>query len=279
MGIKGKHIVILIISLATVVVACAPKVRQSILTTFFDGVPPLEDKSLAVGIDTLGQVDSTKFLATGAAFRSSKITYHEPFKNKECSSCHNQLHIGKLVEEEPQLCYQCHKENKEKYSFKHGPAGAGFCTSCHNPHKAEADNLLVSKGEELCFNCHNSERVYTNKIHQSAKEKENCVSCHNPHSSESKFMLQPGACNSCHSNKINDFTFLHGPVGGNYCSTCHESHSSKNEFLLVKTGQELCLNCHNPSDIFKNIEHKSNKDKNCAECHSPHGGENRFLLN
>ncbi len=278
LNIKGIHIVILILGTLLVVVACAPKIRYSVLNTIFDGVPIMEDKSLVVSEDTLGQVDSTRMLAIAAALSSSNIDYHPPYKKKECASCHDQLHMGQLVAKEPQLCYQCHDENNEKHNYKHGPAEAGYCTSCHSPHLAEADNLLLNEGDDLCFNCHDSNSIYENKIHDSLK-KENCVECHNPHSSENRFMLQSGACYSCHEDKTEDYTFLHGPVSGNYCSTCHESHTSKNKNLLVLSGQKLCLNCHDSSTISMNQEHLENKNESCTNCHDPHGGENEFMLN
>lgn len=272
-----KYVIILLVSVIILVVACTPKSRYSILSTIFDGVPPpTEYNTLVIG-DTLGQVDSLSTLAMTQAIRQPKINYHPPFRDKDCASCHDEKHLGQLVAEEPQLCYQCHDNNIGKHSFRHGPAGA-YCTSCHQPHKSEAKMLLLNDGEDLCFNCHDSDLVTENSIHENIK-KDKCLDCHNPHSSENRFMLQKGACYSCHEDKIIDYSFLHGPVSANYCSTCHESHTSKNENLLVKTGQDLCLNCHDSSDIFKNAEHQELENKNCIQCHNPHGGENEFMLN
>lgn len=275
--LKGIHIVILTFATLLIVVACAPEVRHSVLSTIFDGVPPMEDQALTIAKDSLGQVDSTRFLAAANALGKS-INYHSPYKEKDCASCHDQQHMGKLVAKEPQLCYQCHDQTTEKYSYKHGPAEAGYCTSCHRPHLAETENLLLNEKDDLCFNCHDNERIAENAIHKNIKN-ESCVECHNPHSSENRSMLQSEACYSCHEDKTEDYTFLHGPVSGNYCATCHESHTSKNKNLLVQSDQKLCLSCHNSSIMSVNKEHLENKNENCISCHDPHGGENKFMLN
>jgi predicted CXXCH cytochrome family protein len=278
--VKKTYIVLwLIFSLIAVLVACSPTVRYNVLNTIFDGVPtPESNESLTVGLDTLGQADSTRILALASASDIPRYDYHPPYREKDCASCHNQQRMGQLVAEEPELCYQCH-DNKEEHPVKHGPAGAGFCTACHRPHKSREDNLLLEAGNALCFNCHETNLVADNIIHQEIKKKDNCVDCHNPHSSENNSMLQSGACYSCHEEKINDYSFLHGPVAANYCSTCHENHASKNEHLLVRAGNNLCLSCHDTTTLYLNQKHQENKQENCTNCHNPHGGEDEFMLN
>jgi predicted CXXCH cytochrome family protein len=277
---KIRHIALKLLGLLVAIIACTPTVRHGVLNTIFDGVPPQPVAvELTVGIDTIGQIDTTRILALENARNIIRYDYHEPYQKKECASCHSEGHMGKLVAEEPELCYQCHDNDAQKHRFQHGPAGAGYCTSCHRPHMAEAENLLLDEGNNLCFDCHDNELVQENIIHQEIKEKTNCVDCHNPHSGENIFMLQAGACNSCHEEKINDYSFLHGPVSANYCSTCHESHASKNDHLLINTGQDLCLNCHEQTAIFMNQEHQGHEQENCIDCHNPHGGEDQFMLN
>ena len=273
------HIVAFLISLTVILVACSPKVRHGLLNTVFDGVPPYQDKNDFVVIgDTIAAIDSTS-MSISPPTSSFKNVYHPPFKEKNCSSCHDTQHMGQMVAEEPQLCYQCHDSKTGNHDFKHGPVGAGYCTSCHRPHMAEAKKLLLNDGEELCLNCHSSERIAANRIHQKAKQKQDCLSCHNPHSSDNRFMMQRGACYNCHDDKSEDYTFIHGPVSSKYCSMCHGSHASKNDKLLVRSGKDLCLNCHNPSAIAKNNEHKKTNKDDCLQCHNPHGGEDKFMLN
>ena len=277
--VKHKHIATILLGMTLTVIACTPTARHGVLNTLFDGVPPQTNNSeLIVGLDTLGQVDSTRIIAIAAATNFSKTIYHEPYQQKDCSSCHNQQRMGELVAEEPELCYQCHNSDNERHSVKHGPAGAGYCTACHRPHMAEERNLLLANGNNLCFTCHDNEQVTQSVIHQDLKKRDNCIDCHNPHSSENIFLLQDGACNNCHEEKANDYSFLHGPVSGNYCSTCHETHASKNKNLLRLPGQDLCLNCHSSTTIFINPEHQGDDKANCTACHNPHGGENQFML-
>ena len=275
----GKYIIFFVTIILLVAMACTPKVRYGILSKVFDGVPPPESiNTMIVGKDTLGQVDSTRILALAAGIRQPQFKFHQPYQNKNCSGCHDEQHFGRLVAEEPQLCYQCHDSKNEKYTYKHGPAGAGYCGSCHRPHMAESKNLLISAGESLCFACHEKGNLLENKIHKNIR-KNNCTECHNPHSSENRFMLQKGACYKCHEDKTEDYSFLHGPVSADYCSVCHSSHDSKTENLLVMSGQELCLNCHYSESLKNTKEHIEKQNESCTNCHDPHGGENRYLLN
>ena len=274
-----KHIVLLFIGLVAVLVACTPTTRHGVLKTLFDGVPPQSNSTeMIVSQDTIGQVDSTRILALETANYISKTYYHDPFLKKNCGSCHNQQQMGKLVAEEPELCFQCHDRNIESHSVKHGPAGAGFCTSCHQPHQSQSRKLLLAEGNSLCFTCHSDNLFQESKIHQSMKGRDKCVDCHNPHSSENIFMLQDGTCNKCHNEKNNEYSFLHGPVAGNYCSVCHETHASENEDLLINAGLDLCINCHSSATLFMNPEHQGENNEDCMACHNPHGGENKFLL-
>ncbi len=277
---RKKHSALLIVSgLALLITSCSPSTRYKVLNVFFDGVPPQEEKTLTIGLDTLGQADSVRSLAMAATRNIPQYDYHQPYQQKECGSCHDENRMGRLVAEEPELCYQCHDSNLEKHSFKHGPAGAGFCTSCHRPHMSEADNLLLADGNNLCFVCHNTELLAESAIHQNVKKKDDCTQCHSPHSSENMFMLEKGACYNCHEEKINDYSFLHGPVSANFCSTCHETHASEKAGLLKLPGQDLCLNCHSQTLIFNNPAHQDENKNNCTQCHNPHGGEDEFMLN
>ena len=275
-----KHIVLLFGSLIFIMLACAPKVRYGVLSTFFDGVPLPEDEryELTVGKDTLGQTDSTRIAAVMKSVREVKFQYHEPYREKKCSSCHEEKRMGRLVIEEPELCYQCHESAGEAKSYRHGPSDAGYCTSCHRPHMSKSDNLLYESGKALCYGCHEEVDVSDNIIHKDIK-KNNCVSCHDPHSSENDFMLQRGTCFNCHDDFTGDYSFMHGPVSAGYCSVCHGSHESENKYLLVKAGKDLCLNCHDATTIFMNEKHQGDNKEDCTSCHNPHGGENEFMLN
>ncbi len=247
------------------------------MDTLFDGVPEWTPEG-EWAVDSLDMVDTTVVLAKTSYKTEDNMVYHKPYQEKGCAKCHDQQHLGELVEEVPKLCYKCHEVNFKKDVFQHGPSGAGFCTACHQPHKSKSDFLLLEKGNELCYSCHGIEDVAANSIHNEVDEIENCTTCHDPHASDRRFMIKQGACYECHDH-LDDKEFTHGPVSAEYCSSCHDSHESKSKFLLVAQGEKLCLSCHDSAAIFKDELHKKEENKNCINCHDPHGGSKEFMLN
>ncbi|HSO86723.1 MAG TPA: cytochrome c3 family protein [Draconibacterium sp.] len=252
--------------------ACSTQKNYKTLSFFFDGVPEPVNDSLKVQTDSL-KTDSLNVLA----LLIPEMYYHEPYKTKECSSCHDQGTMGKLIENQPVLCYQCHDDFNDSNKTLHGAIDAGSCTDCHNPHQSKEEKLLIKSGESLCFNCHDSEAVKENQFHSIAEET-NCITCHNPHGGENHFILQKGACYKCHDDFKNQFKHLHGPVAGGYCMDCHTPHI-EGTGNLIRKGQDLCLYCHDKELIFKNENHADVGDSGCTDCHNPHGGENRSILN
>lgn len=269
---------IAITSLLAIACACSAVSSHKVLNVFFDGVPPIEDKTLVIG-DTLSTYDSARSEVAGAAQEVIQYDYHPPYVEKKCGSCHDETHMGQLVMEEPDLCFSCHDEQSHKESSVHGPFGSGYCTACHRPHLSEEKKLLVRSGRELCFVCHSQETFRESTIHKAIKNDKNCLDCHDPHTSENNFMLAEGQCYSCHEDKIADYSFLHGPVSSNYCSGCHTSHDAGTPKLLIAEGRDLCLNCHSESTLYLKPAHKVAMEKNCLDCHNPHGGENQFMMN
>jgi predicted CXXCH cytochrome family protein len=264
--------------LTLVLVSCSPEFRYKVANAIFDDVPSIEEEDEVV-VDTSDNLASPGDLTSSTGIiLEKKIYYHDPFQNKECSKCHDQQHIGALVAEEPELCYQCHEEQTQKHNFKHGPAEAGLCTSCHQPHKANAGKLLLEDGVDLCLSCHDSEDISRNRIHKEIKDQKSCLECHDPHAGDNRFMMKKGTCIKCH-DKVDAEEFSHGPVAGDFCSSCHDSHNSKNEHLLVLDEKDLCLNCHEPLTVFKNELHKNEENTNCTNCHDSHGGPKKFMLN
>lgn len=90
-------------------------------------------------------------------------------------------------------------------------------------------------------------------------------------------------CSKCHPQQT-DARYVHGPVAVGSCTTCHDPHGQTNEALLVKTGEDLCFQCHNAADslkhlLFQGTEDKSFlRDKGCGFCHDPHSSDRKFLL-
>ena len=51
-----------------------------------------------------------------------------------------------------------------------------------------------------------------------------------------------------------------------------------NDKLLLRTGQSLCLYCHDMKQVLASEVHKDINNTNCTECHNPHGGDDKYIL-
>ncbi len=276
MAFGGRHIALLLTLSLCGILACSPTVRYQVLSALFDGVPPpARGQQLTVGVDTLNQADSARLLAV-MAVHTPRYQYHDPYVKKECNKCHSEQHMGRMVADEPQMCYNCH-ENRARHRYKHGPAGAGYCSACHEPHKSGYNNLLLADGNNLCFSCHEQSTIAQDNLHRNQNPRTKCVDCHNAHSSENHGVLQSGACYSCHDKKISQNKYMHGPVAGNYCATCHQRHDSPARHLLLAEGNNLCLGCHQDTRAYSTPEHNEGQ-KMCTDCHNPHGSDREFML-
>ncbi len=156
---------------------------------------------------------------------------HAPSVNWLCSSCHNG-DVGKFNKKENlhtkysvpdpigDICFSCHKKNKEKWGnkrFHHEPADSGRCNKCHNSHSEENEFYLRKPVWELCTGCHKDKiegthiiKTFGRKRHPTHNVKDpsrpgkdlSCISCHNPHASNSSSLLQSdsafGLCSRCH---------------------------------------------------------------------------------
>jgi predicted CXXCH cytochrome family protein len=121
------------------------------------------------------------------------------------------------------LCYGCHKEQKEYFfssQYQHGPTATGMCTICHNPHASDFEFWLKKEPWDLCTTCHadkaSGRHVLawgpTGDTHPTRgrpdpmkPEREfSCRSCHNPHASNAPKLWNFNAvttyqlCWTCH---------------------------------------------------------------------------------
>ena len=179
--ITSSVLVVLIISFIT---GCSHKT----LSFFFDGVPASIDSTNIASADSIIQTDSTRYLEVMAQVTTPVFNYHSPYKDKDCGMCHDQNSMGKFVEPQPALCYQCHDDFANSYSFLHAPVEGGECTSCHNPHMATEDNLLLRNGQPLCFYCHDNADILKMESHGGIEDT-HCTDCHNPHGGSDEFLL------------------------------------------------------------------------------------------
>lgn len=272
-----RSIVFIVLIAVTLLISCSPQTSYKVLSFFFDGVPE-PNLTAEVKIDSVISNVNNENLKLVDQEKPSGVFFHKPFKEGKCSDCHNQKKIGEFIKPQPELCYICHTDFSEKYSYLHGPVSGGYCSSCHNGHKSENKNLLKYTDQQLCFNCHDNITVNENPFHADIGNT-GCTVCHNPHGGDKRSMVTGDGCYKCHEDFNSKYSYLHGPVAGNFCLTCHSTHDSESENLLIRKGQQLCLYCHSGSLDLKNGNHSDIDDVNCTECHNPHGGEDKYIFN
>ena len=80
------------------------------------------------------------------------------------------------------------------------------------------------------------------------------------------------------SEKLVEFIKFYTSV---YFCTIFAYNILGNHYHLVLKFDEpkLCLNCHDPTSIFKNVNHADIENESCSLCHNPHGGSDHFILN
>jgi predicted CXXCH cytochrome family protein len=132
----------------------------------------------------------------------------------------------------------------------------------------KADSTLI---RELAAN----EVASKNKEHPPYARKK-CELCHDPNRNGKLLEPQPGLCYQCHD--AFEAKFEHGPVVSGNCTSCHSPHKSDNPKLLLRTGQALCLKCHDSGRLMTAPEHEKVADSSCTICHNPHGGNKRYFL-
>ena len=173
--------------------SCEPVQRHKILTFFFDGVdsqsPPHEPR----GDCNLCHKGRRQLQQVGE--RPETVWFvHEPWKNRNCNLCHEQLDekqwaLPKLTVPMPELCYQCHIDYPATEPYVHGPVAVGECLHCHETHKSRIAGLLKKKEPELCYQCH--EIIEDTEIPGHPDEPiPQCTKCHDPHAGLDRMLLK-----------------------------------------------------------------------------------------
>jgi predicted CXXCH cytochrome family protein len=191
MTAKNLSTIIGVIFLETLLFACSGNVQHQTLAVFFDGVPqPAGDDITQADSVTNPEIgaptvkDTTAIVTIG---RSASI--HSDYLQKSCEKCHDIAHANRLVQRQPELCYQCHKRFDSKYVKVHGPVAAGFCTACHVAHKSEYKALLIMPVRQVCQHCHEPGDVEKNQAHDKISKVE-CLECHDAHGGKTKNLLK-----------------------------------------------------------------------------------------
>jgi DmsE family decaheme c-type cytochrome len=170
-----------------------------------------------------------------------------------CLDCHSS-HSPKRTEyllraSEPNMCYQCHAEQKASFAkpFHHKvPEGGMKCSDCHNQHGGFLSKSLRSwvGGDVTCL--------------------------------------------KCHADKAGPFVYEHAPIKVDGCQSCHTPHGSTNPKLLTRNlVRFLCLECHSNTPgipvegtgigpgtpTFHDITNP--RYQNCTVCHIEIHGSNK----
>ena len=165
---------------------CSPKYGRSVLSFFFDGVPP-KDSLTEPGIRTDNNINTDVF-RINPIVSEGKSVVHYPYKEKDCFACHNEQSKSELVVKQPDLCYMCHDDFQKLFKYVHGPASSGYCTVCHDPHMSDEKGLMNRKGQHICTFCHDLKSVVKSETHKEIADTE-CTLCHNPHGGDDRFIL------------------------------------------------------------------------------------------
>lgn len=110
-----------------------------------------------------------------------------------------------------------------------------------------------------------------------------CKECHRLRNNQYNFTRIVPARANCTTGKCHDdmgkAAHVHGPVGAGVCISCHNPHGSFNPLGMERTGQELCLICHQdkPQEFTDSFIHAPVQE-GCVDCHNPHESPMRFQL-
>lgn len=156
-----------------------------------------------------------------------------------CASCHD-VHTYKdpvlLKKEQPEVCYECHKDQQaDSRKRSHHPIKEGkvVCSDCHNPHGTANPTLLKQVSvNDTCYTCHTEKRGPF--LWEHAPVRDDCSNCHTPHGSTQPRLLKvrsPWLCQECHQEAYHPSTLYSGnsvaPDGagerivGKQCMNCH----------------------------------------------------------
>ncbi|MBM9606050.1 DmsE family decaheme c-type cytochrome [Desulfopila inferna] len=165
-----------------------------------------------------------------------------------CDGCHD-LHVdGVQKPNEPEVCFNCHRDIRVQVSKRsHHPIleGKVNCSSCHSPHGSLSKNLVKADDtQQLCHSCHTDKRGPY--IYEHPPVEENCLTCHTSHGSRHLRLLTekvPNLCQDCHDWSRHPGTPYDAETG-------FIGESPSNRFFA-----RSCLNCHGTihgSNTFEN---------------------------
>ncbi len=209
---------------------------------------------------------------------------HEPFKKKDCFSCHNghsskEAHLSDFKTQD--LCFSCHDDMHNTIANANLVHEAinekDACLNCHVPHSATENHILVEKEKVLCLSCHDKQIVAVsgnieaisphliegNTVHAPI-DTDGCTACHLPHVSEQHSLLNKAFPSTRYvSATVENFDL---------CFDCHD----KNLFTSPIT--ETATNFRNGEKNLHYLHVQGERGRNCSLCHDMHGSENKYMI-
>lgn len=186
-----------------------------------------------------------------------------------CVNCHSVHKPQDAVQSkftQPQVCFNCHKEQRaDSLKISHHPVQEGkvVCSDCHNPHGGPGPkNLVKNTVSEVCFQCHAEKRGPF--LYEHPPVVDDCMNCHTPHGSTNGPLLkakQPWLCQDCHAESAPHPGNVYGAgaLPGGRVSTLNRTGTNN-----PLTGAPVTANNPLPQMAFRG----------CTNCHSYIHGSN-----
>ncbi|MCK6457883.1 MAG: cytochrome c3 family protein [Phycisphaerae bacterium] len=124
-----------------------------------------------------------------AASSTPFVSFHPPFRDRQCAQCHDSRQGQLLIEPWAERCAACHSALFAPRPFLHGPAAAIACNECHLPHASSLPTLLRQRDPDLCLVCHDPTYKLNERHHRDRSTP--CASCHDPHAGDDRRLLRP----------------------------------------------------------------------------------------
>ncbi len=192
------------LALLCVLAACSIERDYALLSFFFDGVPdPRAPHAEAPAFGPAPRSGPLSLAEREAHQRQrlpqSQLTFHAPFRDKQCGLCHEVRKSGAWLQGVPDLavpveslCAKCHEAPAT--AFVHGPVEMRSCQLCHAHHSSPNPHLVTTaRVVDLCRRCHDTSTFATADAHKEYGDR-SCTECHDPHAGERQYLLrEPGA--------------------------------------------------------------------------------------